>query len=132
MKMTSRDLFPAIAFSWRVTLGSNVFQHSPRTSVVGLAAELTFTLLTYAFALSNLARSIVIILGDYEHNRHSSESDHKLKDDRLQSALTLLCRASGVFLYTAQVVLPKAETLNPESSKKIPDMNKDVVAALSS
>lgn len=99
---------------------------------MGLAAELAFTLLTYAFALSNLARSIVIILGDYEHNRHSSESDRKLKDDRLQSALTLLCRASGVFFHTAQVVLPKTEALNPESSKKIPDMNKDVVAALSS
>lgn len=119
-------------FSWRMTLGSNVFQHSPRTSVVGLPAELAFTLLTYAFALSNLARSMVIILGDYEHNRHLLESDRKTKDDRLQSALTLLCRASGVFLYIAQVILPKTEALNPESSKKIPDMNKDVVAALSS
>ncbi|GJJ06365.1 hypothetical protein Clacol_000556 [Clathrus columnatus] len=123
---------PDLTFSWRTTLGSNVFQHNPRISVVGFPAEMTFTLLTYAFALSNLARSAIINLGDYERNKHILETERKIKDEKLQFAMNLLCRASGLFSYIAQVVLPKTEILNPEASKKIPDMNRDVIGALSS
>lgn len=114
-----------------MTLGSNIFQHSPRMSIVGLAAELAFTLLTYAFALSNLARSIVVNLGDYEHNRHLLETERKLKDNKLQSTINLLCRSSGIFSYIAEIVLPKVDAANPELCKKIPDINRNVITALS-
>ncbi|KAF8520481.1 hypothetical protein BU17DRAFT_46560 [Hysterangium stoloniferum] len=118
-------------FSWRTTLSSNIFQSSPRIPVRGLAAELSFSLLTYAFALSNLARSTVISLGDYEHERHISDADRQSKDAKLNFAVNLLQRASSVYLHVADVVLPQCNMANVEASKRVPDMNKDVVTALS-
>jgi hypothetical protein len=96
-----------------------------------LAAELSFSLLTYAFALSNLARSTVISLGDYEHERYISDADRQSKDAKLNFAVNLLQRAGGVYLHIADVVLPQCVTANPEASKRVPDMNKDVITALS-
>ncbi|KAF8575093.1 hypothetical protein K439DRAFT_1545866 [Ramaria rubella] len=118
-------------FSWRTTLSANVFQSSPRISIVGLAGELSFSLLTYAFALSNLARSTVLSIGDYEHERHLTDVDRRSKDDKLSFAVNLLRRASGVYLYIAEVVLPQCNVANPETSRRIPDLNKDVINALS-
>lgn len=96
-----------------------------------MAAELSFSLLTYAFALSNLARSTVISLGDYEHERHISDTDRQSKDAKLNFAVNLLQRASGVYLHVADVVLPQCNVANLEASKRVPDMNKDVITALS-
>jgi len=108
-----------------------MFQSSPRVPVAGFHAELAFTLLTYGFVLSNLARSTVISLGNYEHDRHITEIERKVKDEKLNFAVDLLCRASGVYLHIAEVVLPLATAMNPDTSRKIPDMNTDVIAALS-
>lgn len=99
--------------------------------MVGFAAELTFTLLTYGFALSNLARSTVLSLGNYEHDRHITDAERRTKDEKLNFAVNLLGRAGGVYLHIAQVVLPQCVTLNPDSSKRLPDLSRDVVTALS-
>jgi hypothetical protein len=98
---------------------------------VGLAAELSFSLLTYAFALSNLARSTVLSLGDYEHERHITDTERRSKDDKISFAANLLSRASGIYLHIAEVVLPQYETANAETCRRIPNLNKDVIAALS-
>jgi hypothetical protein len=98
---------------------------------VGLAAELSFSLLTYAFALSNLARSTVLSLGDYEHERHITDAERRSKDDNISFAVNLLSRASGVYLHIAEVVLPQCMASNAEACRRTPDMNKDVITALS-
>ncbi|KIJ49594.1 hypothetical protein M422DRAFT_74636 [Sphaerobolus stellatus SS14] len=118
-------------FSWRTTLSSNLMNSSPRIPVVGLYAELAFTLLTYGFTLANLARSTTLSLGDYEHDRHITDVERRAKDEKLNFAVDLLSRASGVYLHVAEVVLPQALVHNTDASKRIPELNMDVVMALS-
>ncbi|KAH0588743.1 pH-response regulator protein palC [Termitomyces sp. J132] len=96
-------------FSWRTTLSANIFNTSPRLSIPGLQADLVFSLLTYAFALSNLARSTVSSLGRYEFDRAITESERKAKDDQLNIVVDFLCRASGIFSYIADTVIPQWE-----------------------
>jgi hypothetical protein len=74
-------------------------------SLPTLRADLAFSLLTYGFALCNLARSVVTSLSDYERDRSISDIERKAKDEKLNFAVTLLCRASGVFSYISDTVL---------------------------
>jgi hypothetical protein len=120
-------------FSWRTTLSANVFKASPRLSLPGCYTDLAFTLLTYAFALSNLAHAIVSGLGQYEHDRAISEQGRKTKDDQLNVAVTFLCRASGIFTYIADTLLPEWESNrggSPASVSKPPDLSREVNHAL--
>jgi hypothetical protein len=102
---------------------------SPRLDFPGVHADLHFSLLTYGFALCNSAASIVKSLGDYEKQRYLSEADRKASDERLNLAVTFLCRASGVFGYLGDTVLPE---LHRESTSlsRVPDVSKEVVVAL--
>ncbi|KDQ21579.1 hypothetical protein BOTBODRAFT_207657 [Botryobasidium botryosum FD-172 SS1] len=118
-------------FSWRSTLSSNLLNTSPRVNFIGLHADLAFTLLTYAFALSNLSNSVVVSLGSYELDRHIADADRRAKDERLNFAVTLLCRASGVFSHVAEVVLIDWVKANGNTQGKPPDVTKEVVTALS-
>ncbi|KAH9948929.1 hypothetical protein B0H21DRAFT_777518 [Amylocystis lapponica] len=92
-------------FSWRTTLSSSLFHNSPRLSLPALSTELAFTLLTYAFSLCNLSHTVVHSLGEYERDRAISDTDRKAKDERLGFAVTLLCKAAGVFEFTAKECL---------------------------
>ncbi|VDB95930.1 unnamed protein product [Peniophora sp. CBMAI 1063] len=120
-------------FSWRTTLSSTFMHSSPRLSLPGLASEQAFTLLTYAFALSNLARLNVGALGAYERARGLSDAERKAKDEKLQFAVTLLCKAAGVFAHVSEVVLVQAEKdpgwLN--GVERPPELSKEVASALS-
>ncbi|GLB37781.1 putative BRO1-like domain containing protein [Lyophyllum shimeji] len=121
------------SFSWRTTLSANIFNTSPRLSIPGLQADLAFSLLTYAFALSNLARSTTISLGRYERDRAISELDRKAKDEQLNVAVDFLCRASGIFTYIADTVLPAWESeakRAPMAFEKPPDLSREVNSAL--
>ncbi|KAF8893440.1 hypothetical protein BD779DRAFT_1798136 [Infundibulicybe gibba] len=121
------------SFSWRTTLSANIFNTSPRVSFPGLYAEFTFSLLTYAFALSNLARSTVASLGNYEQDRHIPESDRKAKDDQLNVAVAFLCRASGIFTYISDTLLPDWETDReggPTGFNKPPEFSREMNIAL--
>ncbi|KAG5653517.1 hypothetical protein H0H81_012590 [Sphagnurus paluster] len=127
-------LYSLSAFSWRTTLSASIFNTSPRLSLPGLHADLAFSLLTYAFALSNLARSTVNSLGRYERDRAISDSDRKSKDEQLNVAVDFLCRASGVFTYIGDTVLPEWEThvkTGPTAFEKPPDLRREVNIALS-
>ncbi|KAJ7594447.1 BRO1 domain-containing protein [Mycena floridula] len=121
-------------FSWRTTLSANVFNTSQRLNVPNLQAEHAFSLLTYAFALSNLARSIVASLGAYEHDRAISNADRKAKDVRVNQAVAFLCKASGIFRYISDTVLPEWEKTKeswPPNFNRPPDLSREVNHALS-
>lgn len=120
-------------FSWRTTLSSNIFNTSPRLSFPGFHADLAFTLLTYAFALSNLARHTVLSLGRYEYDRAISDADRKVKDEKLNVAVTFLCRASGIYTYIGDTVLLEWETNReggPTGFEKPPELSQEINSAL--
>ncbi|KAL0061095.1 hypothetical protein AAF712_012089 [Marasmius tenuissimus] len=122
-------------FSWRTTLSSSMFNSSPRQSVPSLHAEYAYCLLTYGFVISNLARTIVASLGDYELDRAITQKERENKDERLKHAADFLAKASGVFEYIAETVLVDWERSNaaPTSGKfsRPPDLSKEVNSALS-
>lgn len=120
-----------LVFSWRSTLSASLFNSSPRQSVPSLHADLAFTLLTYGFAFSNLARSTVAALGRYEYDRTISETSRKMKDEKLNFAVQLLCRASGVFKYLSDSVLPAWDQCDTPSQVRPPDVTQEVTNALS-
>ncbi|KAJ7505496.1 BRO1 domain-containing protein [Mycena galericulata] len=118
-------------FSWRTTLSANLFNTSPRLSLPSLHADFAYSLLTYAFALSNLARTKVASLGAYEHDRAISDADRKAKENQLTVAADLLCRASGIFSYISDSVLLDWESTPPTTAfNKPPDLSREVNSAL--
>lgn len=122
-------------FSWRTTLSAHLFNNSPRLNLPSLYADLSSSLLTYAFALSNLARSMVAALGAYERERGISDVERKAKDEKLNFAVTLLCRASGLFSHISEQVLSdwdKHQALQPDGPNLVrpPDLSREVNAAL--
>lgn len=123
------------AFSWRSTLSANLFNTSPRLDQPTLYADLASSLLTYAFALSNLAHSVVKSLGAYETERGISDADRKAKDEKLNFAVTLLCRASGIFTHIGEKVLVEWDKYNTAwsitSASKPPDLTRELSNALS-
>ncbi|KAL4078312.1 BRO1 domain-containing protein [Scleroderma yunnanense] len=113
-------------FNWRTTLSSHLLNNAPRVPLPSLHADLAFSLLVYGMALSNFARLSVATLGNYEHEPAISDIERRAKDDKLNFAVSLLCRASGVFSYISDSVLTVwNQTLRP------PDMSTEVCAALS-
>lgn len=112
-----------------------MFNTSPRINLVTLPADLVFTLLTYAFALSNLSRAVVVSLGAYETQRAILDSERKQKDERLGFAVTMLCRAAGLFEWIAREGIGKWErerdSVNGERGARPPDFTKEVAVALS-
>ncbi|KAF9010615.1 hypothetical protein BDQ17DRAFT_933061 [Cyathus striatus] len=120
-------------FSWRTTLSSNLFHTSPRLSVPGLHADYAFTLLTFAFALSNLAHTVVSSLGNYESERAISDEERKRKDEQLNVAVGFLCKASGIFTYVSDTVLPEWEVNRsggPPGFNKPPELSREINNAL--
>jgi hypothetical protein len=113
-------------------LSSNTFNTSPRMNFPGMHSDLVFTLLTYAFALCNMSASIVSSLENYERERHISDAERQLKDERLNFAVTLLCRSNGIFTHVAEVILPHlvGECDSTSGLPRIPDLSKEVITAL--
>ncbi|CDO68961.1 hypothetical protein BN946_scf184782.g9 [Trametes cinnabarina] len=126
-----------LVFSWRTTLTSGIFHNSPRISVPTFASETVFTLLTYAFSISNLARAVVHSLGRYESERGISDTERKAKDERLTFAVTLLSKAAGVYEYVGKECLAEWERERSRvvsvgmSCPRPPDLSREVVIGLS-
>lgn len=95
---------------------------------------MTFSILTYGYCLSNLAHCVVISLGDYEYGRATMGPELKAKDERLNFAVTLLCKASGIFEYTAKTVLGRWEqerhTIKRDHANP-PELSREVSVGLS-
>ncbi|KAJ3902218.1 BRO1 domain-containing protein [Lentinula edodes] len=118
-------------FSWRTTLSANFLNNSPRISLPSLHAEHACSLLTYAFALSNLARIIVTSLGPFEHDRAISQAERETKEEKLKHATGHLSRASGIFTYLSETVLPELQhSASASKSKLPPDLSPEVNTAL--
>lgn len=129
-----RLIYPHSAFSWRSTLSNNILNNSPRVEVPGLYADLAFTLLTYAFTLSNLAHATVQSIGAYELDRTITKVQRERKDEQLNVAFGLLCKASGIFSYIADTLLSEWETSGgggSDAPKLPPDLKQEVLTALS-
>lgn len=118
-------------------MSANLFHTSPRLSLPSLYADLASSLLTNAFALSNLARLIVTSLGAYERDPGISDTERKAKDEKLNFAVLLLCRASGLFQHISDHVLVQWDQPGiydedkPAVTHRPPDMSVEVNAALS-
>ncbi|KAJ3553450.1 hypothetical protein NP233_g12639 [Leucocoprinus birnbaumii] len=120
-------------FSWRTTLSNTVLNNSPRLSVPGLYADLAFTLLTYAFTLSNLGHAIVQSVGPYERDRTIKKEQRERKDEQINVAFGFLCKASGVFSYIAEKLLPEWEVSRAgglSGFTRPPDLKQEVNSAL--
>ncbi|TBU31710.1 BRO1 domain-containing protein [Dichomitus squalens] len=124
-------------FSWRTTLSSTLFHNSPRLSLPTFSTELIFALLTYAFSISNLARAVVHSLGRYETERAISDNERKAKDERLAFAVTLLCKAAGVYEYVGKECIAEWDRERARvmslgmSCPRPPDISREVVIGLS-
>lgn len=100
--------------------------------VPGLHADYAFTLLTYAFALSNLAHVIVDSVGNYEQDRAITEAERQRKEEKVNVAVDFLCRASGIFNFLSDTVLPEWDTsrVSTPNYHKPPDLTREVSNSL--
>lgn len=114
-------------------MSDHLINSSPRLDFPGFLAELHFTLLTYGFSLANFAASIVKSLGHYEQQRYNSDSERKANDEKLNSAVTLLSRASGIFLHLSETVLPELLQSSYQNSSlpRAPELSKETLSAVS-
>lgn len=122
-----------LEFSWRSVLSTHIFNSPPRLTLPSLHTDYAFTLLTYAFALSNLARVTVLSLGTYEHDRAISEADRRIKDEKLNVAVSFLCTASGVFDFVGEKVVPEWEANTGGGTQGLsrpPELSQEVNRAL--
>jgi hypothetical protein len=94
-----------LVFSWRTTLANSILNTSPRLSLIGLQADVAYTLLTYAQALFNLATIKVASLGTYERERTISDKERQDKDEELNIAVQFYFKASSMFKYIGDEVL---------------------------
>lgn len=117
-------------FSWRSTLSASSLPTS-RTDVQTLEADLAFTLLTLAFAYSNLAFTTLVAIGSYEYERTILDSERQAKDEKLNFAANLLAKASGIYEHVAHNVLPTWEkAVGAIKAIKPPELRTVVVTAL--
>jgi hypothetical protein len=88
--------------------------------------------LTYAFAFTNLAHVIVDSVGNYERDRAITEAERQAKEEKVNVAVDFLCRASGIFTFLSDNVLPEWETsrVSPPNSHKPPDLTREVSNSL--
>lgn len=95
-------------------------------------ADYAFTLLTYAFALSDLAHVIVDSVGNYERDRAITSTERQAREEKVNVAVDFLCRASGIFGFLCDSVLPEWETsrVSPPRSLKPPELTREVSNSL--
>lgn len=86
-------------------------------------SELVMTLTCYATTLSNLAsdtlrdpQSTTSRNGPADRQRITTTAEDKRKIDKLAQAADMLCRASGLFDYIAQTLLPTWEARIADST----------------
>ena len=95
---------------------------------------MAFSVLAYGYCLSNLAHCVAISLGDYERDQAIMGTELKANDERLNFAVTLLCKASGIFEYVAKTVLGRWE-LERRTVKSVhinpPELSREVAIGLS-
>ncbi|CAG8793485.1 32059_t:CDS:2, partial [Racocetra persica] len=102
--------------SWRCTLSDSVLKKK-RVTCRGIYYELIFTLMTYGYACSDWASSII------EKESQKDEIDNKLKQ-----AADILRKASGVFAYISEKICPK---WNKPPPSRPPDVLTEISSSIS-
>ncbi|KAH7917850.1 hypothetical protein BV22DRAFT_1187593 [Leucogyrophana mollusca] len=82
-------------FSWRMTLSACMFNASPRLALPSLHYDLAASLLTYAFALSNLASALITTCGCSAVGVGVGVAEAARGDERLGFAVNQLLSAAG-------------------------------------
>ncbi|GAA6027233.1 hypothetical protein JCM8097_002509 [Rhodosporidiobolus ruineniae] len=121
-------------FAWRASLSSQSLKKgNKRNPLPSLHYELTATLLAYALCLSNQASTLVASLGSYEIASSVSSSAITVHDETVNQAADTLCRASGVLLHLAEVVIPRWEAAVGHDALRLRpvDFSRDGATALS-
>ena len=67
-------------------------------------------------------------VGPYERDRTINKEQRERKEESINVAFGFLCKASGVFSYTAETLLPKLN--GPDGSTRPSDLRQEVVSAL--
>jgi len=76
-------------------------------------------------------------LGIYERERAISDAERRAKDEKLQFAVTLLCKAAGIFEYIAKDCIQEWELERERvvaaglTCPRPPDLTREVVVGLS-
>lgn len=124
--------FPISEFSWRTPLCSPnlLSSQTPRVTLPSLYYELCSILLLYGYALSNLSFSLVSSLGPYESDSRLSSEERKQKDERLKWSAENLCKASGIFDYLAETLIPKWEVDKGRIEGRPKDTTRECARAL--
>ncbi|KAK4051160.1 hypothetical protein OIV83_002982 [Microbotryomycetes sp. JL201] len=119
-------------FIWKSSLSSQPLKKpNQRIQLVSLHAELAATLLTHAICLANHADVLVQSLGSYETSVTMTSAALKAHDETVNVAADMLCRASGVLMHLAEVVIPRWETGVGEEWRRRPvEFTRDVATAL--
>ncbi|GAA5842676.1 hypothetical protein JCM9279_003659 [Rhodotorula babjevae] len=122
-----------VFFAWRASLSSQALKKaSKRILLPSLHAELTATLLSYALCLANQASSLVTSLGSYEIASSVTTTALKVHDETINQAADTLCRASGILMHLAEVVIPRWEAavgLDALRARPV-EMSREVTTAL--
>ncbi|BGP16067.1 hypothetical protein JCM10213_006797 [Rhodosporidiobolus nylandii] len=124
---------PAV-FAWRATLSSQPLKKGKkRVPLPSLHYELTATLLSHALCLANSASTLVASLGSYEISSSVSSAAIRIHDETINQAAETLCRASGVLMHLAEVVVPRWEAaVGRDALRQRPvEMSREVATALS-
>jgi hypothetical protein len=88
--------------------------------------------LTLGLCQVNLASRAVAGLGDYEHQRFTSDKDRKRLDVDLNAAAELLCKAAGVFKLLADEIVPSWDLVAAHDARsRPPDVSLETAQALS-
>lgn len=72
-------------------------------------------------------------LGAYEHHRAISDSERRAKDEKLNFAVNLLLKASGIFQYLSETALLEWDNSRDGGTaglNKPPDLSREVNSAL--
>ncbi|GAA5896969.1 hypothetical protein JCM8208_006126 [Rhodotorula glutinis] len=122
-----------VFFAWRASLSSQALKKAnKRVLLPSLHAELTATLLSYALCLANQASSLVTSLGSYEIASSVTTTALKVHDETINQAADTLCRASGILMHLAEVVIPRWEAavgLDALRARPV-EMSREVTTAL--
>ncbi|KAJ9121671.1 hypothetical protein QFC22_002291 [Naganishia vaughanmartiniae] len=110
------------AFPWKSLITSSSMGSPSIQNLPAFGSELVMTLTCYAAALSNLANDTLrdpysATQGSSSNRqRMTSTAEDKRKIDKLAQAADMLCRASGLFDYIAQTLLPEWEARIADST----------------
>ena len=104
-----------LLMTWRSALAPGV-----KAELHSIHAEMCAMHALYGMALSNEAVAMVDAVGPYELDASLGADERRACDERLKLAADMLCRASGVFGYLADRLVPQWDTI--DETRRVPEL----------